>query len=82
MPTWICPAELADAISGRRGKLRESLGAAERIVAPSDPDERIADLGLESEVELGGGCERGGALEETHDGAVVLTQARPVGGAS
>jgi hypothetical protein len=51
------------------------------VVAPSDPDERIADLGLESDVELGGRCERGSALEETHDGAVVLTEARAVGGA-
>ena len=74
------PAELADTIARRRGTLGEGICAPERIVAPACPEQGVAELGFEGEVELGRRHERGGALEKAHGGAVVLAEIRAEAG--
>ena len=69
------PAQLADAIARRRGPLGEGIRAPERFAALACPEQGVDELGLEGEVDLGRGHERGGALEQAHGGAVVLAGA-------
>ena len=72
------PAELADTIARRRGTLGEGICAPERVVAPACPEQGVAELGFEGEVDLGRRYERGGALEQADGGAVVLAEGRAV----
>jgi hypothetical protein len=72
------PAELADTIPRRRGTLRSGICAPERVVSPACPEQGLAELGLEGEVELGRWHEPGGSLEQADGGAVVLAEGRPV----
>ena len=78
LPASDPPAQLADTIARRRGTLGEGICAPERVVAPACPEQGVAELGFEGEVELGRRYERGCALEQADSGAVVLAEGRAV----
>jgi hypothetical protein len=70
--------DLADTIARRSGPLGEEICSPERIVGPSCPEQGLAQLGFEGEVELVRRHERGCALEQAHGGTVVLPADRTV----
>ena len=72
------PGDLADTIARRSGPLGEEICSPERVVGPACPEQGLAELGLEGEVDLVRRQERGGALEQAHGGAVVLPTRRTV----
>src|SRR5439155_44834 len=57
-------AQLANAIARGRSPLGDGLGPPERLVALASPEQGIDKVGLEWEVELGRGDERGGPPEQ------------------
>ena len=73
------PAELGDAIPCRDGALGERFGAPQRVAGPAPPGQRVDELALEGQVELGRRDEGGGALEQAYGGGVVLAE-EPRGG--
>ena len=58
------------------GMLGQGIRAPERVLAPAHPEQGVAELGLEGEVELGRRDERGGTLVQAHGRAVVLAAGR------
>ena len=68
-------AELADMIARDGGTLGE--GSARRSASsPLLPEQSVAELNLECEVEVGRRDERGGSLVEAHGRVVVLAEGR------
>jgi hypothetical protein len=65
------PAQLTDAISGRRGSLGEGTRTPERLTALAGPEQGVDELELENEVGLGGRMEGDGPLEQAGGGAEV-----------
>ena len=74
------PAQLSHAIARGRGPLGEGIRAPQRFAALASPEQGVDEVGLEGEVELGRGHERGGALEQAHGGAVVRPELRAAAG--